>query len=61
MGCPVIGDNVYIAPGAKVFGKIRIGDNVKIGANAMVFKNFLDNAVAVMDPGFRIISYKGNG
>jgi serine O-acetyltransferase len=60
MGCPVIGDNVYLAPGAKVFGKIRIGDNVKIGANAVVYKDIPDNAVVVMDPGFRIISYKGN-
>jgi serine O-acetyltransferase len=35
-GVPTIGDNVYIAPGAKIFGKISIGNNVKIGANAML-------------------------
>lgn len=33
---PVIGDNVYIGPGAKIFGGIAIGDNVAIGANAVV-------------------------
>jgi serine O-acetyltransferase len=56
-GCPTIGNNVYIAPGAKIFGKIRIGDNVKIGANAVVHKDVPDNAVVVLDPGFRIIAY----
>jgi serine O-acetyltransferase len=44
-GCPVIGDNVYIAPGAKVNGKIRIGNNVRIGPNAVVTKDIPDNAV----------------
>lgn len=37
--CPVFGDNIYIGPGAKVFGKIEIGDNVAIGANAVVSKS----------------------
>ena len=59
-GAPVIGDDVYIAPGAKVFGPIRIGNNVKIGANAVVHRDVPDNAVVVLDPGFRIISLKGN-
>ena len=59
-GCPTIGDNIYIAAGAKVFGNIRIGNNVKIGANAVVYKDIPDNAIVVSDPGFRIISYKGN-
>jgi serine O-acetyltransferase len=59
-GAPVIGNNVYIAPGARLFGKITIGDNVKIGANAVVHQSIPDNAVVVLDPGFKIISYKGN-
>lgn len=59
-GTPVIGDNCYIAPGARLFGRIRIGDNVKIGANAVVHADIPDNAVVVLDPGFRILSYKGN-
>lgn len=37
---PVIGDNCYIGPGAKIFGSIVIGDNVKIGANSVVNKSF---------------------
>lgn len=60
MGVPIIGDHVYIAPGAKVFGKIRIGNNAKIGANAVVYRDIPDNAVVVQDPGYRIISFKGN-
>jgi serine O-acetyltransferase len=59
-GVPTIGDEVYIAPGARVFGGITVGNNVKIGANAVVYKDLPDNAVVVLDPGFRILSYKGN-
>jgi serine O-acetyltransferase len=54
-GVPVIGDNVYIAPGARLFGKIQVGDNVKIGANAVIHKNIPNNAVAVLYPGFSIL------
>jgi serine O-acetyltransferase len=59
-GAPTIGDNVYIAPGAKIFGKITIGNNVKIGANAVVHKDIPDNAIVVLNPGFSIISYRDN-
>lgn len=59
-GAPVIGDDVFIAPGARVFGAIRIGNNAAIGANAVVYKDVPDNAVVVLDPGFSIVSYKGN-
>jgi serine O-acetyltransferase len=59
-GVPHIGDNVYIAPGARLFGKIRVGNNVKIGANAVVYRDVPDNAVLVLDPGFRIVSFDGN-
>lgn len=59
-GVPVIGDNVYIAPGARLFGKIAVGNNVKIGANAVIYKDIPDSAIVVLDPGFKIISFKGN-
>ncbi len=36
MKAPVIGDNVWIGPGAKIFGNINIGDRVQIGANSVV-------------------------
>jgi serine O-acetyltransferase len=59
-GVPTIGDQVYIAPGARIIGKITVGDNVKIGANAVIYKDVPDNAIVVLDPGFRILSYDGN-
>jgi serine O-acetyltransferase len=58
-GCPVIRDNVYIGPGAKIIGKVRVGNNVAIGANCVVVKDVPDNAVVVGIPG-RIISFKGS-
>lgn len=57
-GAPVIGDDVYIAPGAKLFGKIRIGDNVSIGANAVVYKDIPDHAVVAAAPGYKILYFK---
>lgn len=59
-GTPTIGDNVYIAPGAKIIGKILIGNNVKIGANAVVYEDIPDNAIVALSPGFKILSLKGN-
>lgn len=44
---PQIGDNVYIAPGAKVFGNIRIASNTVIGANAVVNKSFDDENLLI--------------
>ena len=44
-GAPVIGDNVYIAPGANVSGKIRVGNNARIGANTVVNKDVPENAL----------------
>lgn len=40
--CPKIGDNVYIGPGANLYGDIEIADNCWIGANAVVNKSFLE-------------------
>jgi len=36
---PKIGNRVYIGAGAKIIGGIVIGDDVRIGANAVVTKN----------------------
>ncbi len=57
-GYPIIGDNCYIDPGAKIIGSIRIGNNVAIGANAVVTKDVEDNAVVVGIPA-KTISYDG--
>ena len=47
---PVLRDNVVVFAGAKVFGKIEVGKNAIIGANAVVFKNVPENTYAVGVP-----------
>ena len=47
---PNIGDNVDIGSGAKLLGPIRIGNNVLIGANAVVLADVPDNCIAVGVP-----------
>lgn len=49
-GAPVIGDGVYIGPGAKIYGPIILGDNVMIGANAVVNKSFGSDQLLVSIP-----------
>jgi serine O-acetyltransferase len=57
-GTPVIGCNVYIGPGAKIVGAVRVGDDVAIGANCVVTDDVPDHAVVVGIPG-RVISFAG--
>ena len=47
---PTIGNNVIIGCGAKLLGNINIGDNVRIGANAVVLIDVKDNTTAVGIP-----------
>lgn len=42
---PVIGNNIVIGSGAKILGGITLGDNIKIGANAVVLNSFSSNVV----------------
>jgi serine O-acetyltransferase len=44
-GVPKIGNNVLFGAGCKVLGGITVGDNVKIGANAVVTKDIPSNCV----------------
>ncbi|MBF6609384.1 MAG: serine acetyltransferase [Flavobacterium sp.] len=59
-GVPQIGDRVFIGPGAKIFGPIKIGNDVAIGANAVVNFDVPDRATVVGNPG-RILENKGSG
>ena len=59
-GVPTLGDRVNIGPYAVIVGKIRIGDDVGIGANSLVVSDLPDRAVAVGVPA-RIISRLGGG
>lgn len=44
---PKIGDNVFIATGAKILGNIKIADGVVIGANSVVVKDILEPNITV--------------
>lgn len=58
-GVPQIGDRVFIGPGAKIFGPISIGNDVAIGANAVVNFDVPHGATVVGNPG-RILENKGS-
>jgi serine O-acetyltransferase len=47
---PMIGNNVDIGAGAKLLGPIKIGDNVMVGANAVVLCDVPSNSIAVGVP-----------
>ena len=47
---PVIGNRVYIGAGAKIIGKLTVGDGARIGANAVVVNDVPSNATAVGIP-----------
>jgi serine O-acetyltransferase len=47
---PILGDNVFLGTGAKVLGGISIGNNVLVGANAVVISDVPDGFTAVGVP-----------
>jgi len=57
---PKIGNNVYIAPGAKIFGDIKVADDIAIGANAVVNKSFLEPNITIGGIPAKKIADKGS-
>ncbi len=47
---PTLGNNVMVGAGAKVLGPVKIGDNSKIAANAVVLNPVTENSTAVGIP-----------
>ena len=47
---PRLGNNVYVGAGAKIIGKVEIGDGARIGANAVVTKDVPANFTAIGIP-----------
>ena len=47
---PTIGNDVVIGSGAQIIGPIKVGDNARIAANAVVVKNVPENATMVGIP-----------
>lgn len=56
-GLVTIGDNCYFGLGCKIFGSVRIGNNVTVGALSVVTHDIPDNAVVAGIPA-RIIKLK---
>ncbi|MFZ0547942.1 MAG: hypothetical protein WAM60_21030 [Candidatus Promineifilaceae bacterium] len=56
---PCFGDNVFIGTGARILGGIQIGNDVVIGANAVVISDLPDGATAVGIPA-KVVRIHGN-
>lgn len=52
---PLIGDNVYIGPGAILFGNIKIASNITVGANATVNHSFEEEHVTIAGTPAKIV------
>ena len=58
---PIIGNNVYIGPGAVIYGGIEIADNCYIGANAVVNKSFLEQNSVIAGVPAKVIKKRNAG
>ena len=58
-GVPVIGNDVFIATGAKILGPVTIGDGVRIGPNSVVLSDVPPGATAMGVPA-RVITQWAN-
>ena len=56
---PTLGDRVMVAAGAKLLGPVDLGDDVLVGANAVVTRSFGDRTVLAGDP-VRVLSHAGS-
>jgi serine O-acetyltransferase len=56
---PVLGDRVYVGPGAVLFGGITVGDDVAVGANSVVNRD-VPSGVTVAGVPARVVSELGS-
>ncbi|MEP2652222.1 MAG: hypothetical protein ABJH06_09510 [Paraglaciecola sp.] len=47
---PIIGNDVFIEPGAKILGEVKIGDNVIVRGNSLVLTDIPEDTMAVGNP-----------
>ena len=47
---PTVGDNVVIGSGAQIIGPVKVGNNARIAANAVVVKDVPENATMIGIP-----------
>ena len=57
---PVLGDDVFIGAGAKIVGNVRLGNHVRVGANAVVVDDVPDGATVVGIPA-RVVTRREDG
>ena len=55
---PTLGDRVVVGAGAKILGNIRIGDDTRVGANAVVLRDVPEHCTVVGIPG-RVVRWHG--
>lgn len=58
-GCPILGDRVYVGPGAVIIGAIRVGDDAAVGANAVVTRDVPNQGVVAGVPA-ELLSLRGS-
>ena len=56
----IIGDNVYIGPHVCIVEDVKIGNNVSVGAGAVVTKDIPDNATTAGVPA-KVLNYDNPG
>jgi serine O-acetyltransferase len=57
---PIIGDNVYIAPGVKMNGPLAIADDCMISANSVVTRSFTTPGVTISGFPANIVALSGS-
>ncbi len=55
---PIIGDNCYLGPGAKVFGAIKIANGIAVAAQSVVNRSFEESNITIGGIPSKIISRK---
>lgn len=58
-GFPELGDRVFVGPGAKIFGPVKIGSDASIGANSVVTEDIPPRATVIGIPA-QVINYHGS-
>lgn len=58
-GVPEIGDCVYLGPGAKILGKVRIANHALVSANSLVLQDVPEKGVVIGVPA-RVFSQTGS-
>lgn len=57
---PTLGANVVVGAGAKILGPIVIGDNARVGSNAVVIKDVPPDATVVGVPGHLVVNQRSD-